>query len=353
MTSSQLPKVLSAVVLAPSALLVFSLATPVGAVAILIENFDNETQFLKADVDSAAVFFNDSTQTTETYWGIFDPGAGPGDFDMDPEPTGVPAYAGGGLNGNHVVGGFLTGGPNTPLPVRLDWSSNLPITGLTNLTFRGSFAAEAATGQAFESSNPAGTQGDFIRVQYQIDGGGFMPLLYFSGNANGQMALDTDLDGVGDGTVLTRNGQSFIAAIAGRGSDLDLRVVMWTTAVGEEFAFDTLAIQDLSGDYNGNGVVDAADYVVWQNTFGQNGARLAADGNGNNVVDAADYDVWRSQFGRTLSSSAAPVALPEPMTSLVTTIGFVFLIGIRSRIGTGGGRQPQQAPATWDCAFKC
>ena len=35
------------------------------------------------------------------------------------------------------------------------------------------------------------------------------------------------------------------------------------------------------GDYNQNGFVDAADYVVWRDTLGQMGAGLAADGNNN------------------------------------------------------------------------
>ena len=35
----------------------------------------------------------------------------------------------------------------------------------------------------------------------------------------------------------------------------------------------------LLGDYNLNGIVDAADYTVWRNSFGQAGAGLAADGN--------------------------------------------------------------------------
>ena len=49
------------------------------------------------------------------------------------------------------------------------------------------------------------------------------------------------------------------------------------------------------GDYNRDGVVDANDYSVWQNSFGQTGAGLAADGNLNGIVDAADYTIWRDR----------------------------------------------------------
>lgn len=59
----------------------------------------------------------------------------------------------------------------------------------------------------------------------------------------------------------------------------------------------------LAGDYNVNGVVDSADFVLWRKTLGQSGANLAADGSGptpgtpNGVVDQADYTFWRSNFG--------------------------------------------------------
>ena len=40
----------------------------------------------------------------------------------------------------------------------------------------------------------------------------------------------------------------------------------------------------LDGDYNANGVVDAADYTVWRDSLGQTGMGLAADG--DNTVRA-------------------------------------------------------------------
>lgn len=67
------------------------------------------------------------------------------------------------------------------------------------------------------------------------------------------------------------------------------------------------------GDYNFDGKIDAADYVVWRKTRNQTGLGLAADGNLNNQIDAGDYAVWRSHFGATAASAAA-VALSVPET---------------------------------------
>ena len=59
----------------------------------------------------------------------------------------------------------------------------------------------------------------------------------------------------------------------------------------------------LPGDYNLNGVVDAADYTVWRDTLGSNVAPFSgADGDGGGIVDQADYDVWRDHFGQTLAT---------------------------------------------------
>ena len=70
------------------------------------------------------------------------------------------------------------------------------------------------------------------------------------------------------------------------------------------------------GDYNQDGIVDAADYSVYRHTLGQTGFGLAADGNGNNRIDAGDYDVWRAHFGKPTpgagSSSLSDTAVPEP-----------------------------------------
>ena len=57
----------------------------------------------------------------------------------------------------------------------------------------------------------------------------------------------------------------------------------------------------LAGDFNGDGSVDAGDYVVWQRSFGESvaAAYSGADGDGNLTIDNADYDVWRAHFGQT------------------------------------------------------
>jgi hypothetical protein len=54
---------------------------------------------------------------------------------------------------------------------------------------------------------------------------------------------------------------------------------------------------NIPGDYNKNGVVDGADYVLWRKSNGQSGMGLAADGDGSLHVDQGDYTFWRQRFG--------------------------------------------------------
>ena len=73
------------------------------------------------------------------------------------------------------------------------------------------------------------------------------------------------------------------------------------------------------GDYNQNGVVDSADYVVWRKTLGTIGvpAYSSADGDGDGTIDQDDYGVWRAHFGMTAplpaaGSGATALAFSQP-----------------------------------------
>ncbi|HEX4412932.1 MAG TPA: hypothetical protein VH107_04835, partial [Lacipirellulaceae bacterium] len=71
----------------------------------------------------------------------------------------------------------------------------------------------------------------------------------------------------------------------------------------------------LAGDYDGNGIVDSRDYVVWREALATGGT-LQNETASPGVVDQADYDAWRADFGATAgsgsSSSAQGAAIPEP-----------------------------------------
>jgi hypothetical protein len=82
----------------------------------------------------------------------------------------------------------------------------------------------------------------------------------------------------------------------------------------------TAAPVDLPGDYNNNGTVDAADYVVWRN--------------GDSPDDTqAGYNLWKANFGRTAGAGAGGAgglaAVPEPATCVMLLVGMVAILGRR------------------------
>ena len=108
-----------------------------------------------------------------------------------------------------------------------------------------------------------------------------------------------------------------------------------------EFFFNNLLIESdamvLLGDYNGNGVVNAADYVVWRSTFGQSVVvpGSGADGDKSGDISTADYDIWRTHFGTAAPAMGGSIsAVPEPYAVSLTIVGLglLYLGSSRARV---------------------
>jgi fibronectin-binding autotransporter adhesin len=83
-------------------------------------------------------------------------------------------------------------------------------------------------------------------------------------------------------------------------------------------------ISTLLGDYNGNGIVDAADYTVWRDHLGQS-ITLPNDTTPGSVTQA-DYDVWKTNFGNHAGSGAgANAGVAEPSTFVLLFAGILTL----------------------------
>jgi hypothetical protein len=75
----------------------------------------------------------------------------------------------------------------------------------------------------------------------------------------------------------------------------------------------------LAGDYNDDGKVDAADYVVWRKNEGTMNV-LPNDPDGG-TIGAAQFNTWRANFGNMAGSGSgsvlgpsSPPSVPEPTT---------------------------------------
>jgi T5SS/PEP-CTERM-associated repeat protein len=140
---------------------------------------------------------------------------------------------------------------------------------------------------------------------------------------SGSATLDGTLQAALLGGFAPHEGDSFnvldFASRTGLFSSVDLPTLTgslkWDTS--QLYANGVLSVV-LPGDYNGNGVLDAADYVVWRGAEGTTNT-LPNDLIGG-TIGQPQYDQWRAHFGQTAGSSgsaSANAAVPEPATLVV------------------------------------
>ena len=74
-------------------------------------------------------------------------------------------------------------------------------------------------------------------------------------------------------------------------------------------ASSLVSVPAIPGDFNHDGTVDAADYVVWRKNPG-------------GIYTQADYNTWRANFGQTVDdSSASNATVPEPAAAWLLVLG--------------------------------
>jgi hypothetical protein len=114
-----------------------------------------------------------------------------------------------------------------------------------------------------------------------------------------------------------------------------------SSASGADFQFDQwfsgmgvvrLPGMGLDGDFNEDGKVDAADYVIWRKNEGTTNV-LPNDGGIGGTVGSAHFNLWRMNFGNPMpggGSGNASGAVPEP-TALGLVITALLLAGASRR----------------------
>jgi sugar lactone lactonase YvrE len=220
-------------------------------------------------------------------------------------------------------------------------------------------ASGAGGGVAVSNSDVSGFSGYFVQPMSAITGATGLMIhdgyLYVSGllrtnirrfsMSNGQIDSSWGISGVGfpQDLVEAPDGNGFLAGILGFGAGGGniFRYSFDGTPLGafplpssERFTEATafVVVPDPPiGDFNGNGVVDAADYVVWRNASPTD---TLPNDNTPGTVDATDYGNWRANFGKTGPASAAspgPGAAPEPASVLLISIAVLAGALVRNR----------------------
>jgi autotransporter-associated beta strand protein len=89
----------------------------------------------------------------------------------------------------------------------------------------------------------------------------------------------------------------------------------------------------VAGDYNEDGVVDAADYTVWRDRLGQSTPLPNTDPTDmDGQVTTAEYNFWKSRFGATSGAGSSDLnrgtgAVPEPTSCGLVLLAFATILG--------------------------
>jgi hypothetical protein len=170
-------------------------------------------------------------------------------------------------------------------------------------------------------------------MKFTADAGGVTSIVSASGGADvegGNLVLDLDDFNFTPSSTLTLLD---VAPDALFGQFGNVTFLGDTTAeVNYDFANGNIFLNNfmssgspgIVGDYNDDGTVDAADYVVWRNNLGTT-ITLPNDDSPGSVL-AVDYDRWKANFGKNSGGGASlSVPTPEP-----TTIASALLVAALS-----------------------
>ena len=120
---------------------------------------------------------------------------------------------------------------------------------------------------------------------------------------------------------------------------VDLVTIEWpASGIVQQFANistnQLLTIVEPLPDYNSDGMVDSADYVVWRRFSGTSVIPgTSGDGNGDGMVDDLDYNLWRRGYGMVVPAGAGRGAvadagmaeIPEPASAALLGLALLTL----------------------------
>ena len=222
------------------------------------------------------------------------------------------------INSNYVVSGTegsfffaaqdLDGeGAMPPLELNI---AGIDIAGRSNIVFK-VLLAEDDSGDGNEDWDDS----DFVTFEFQIDGGGFQNLLAIRNDGsqfNAAPQIDTDFDGIGDGTEITNTFAEFMANIAGTGSTLDIKITFDLDSGDEDIAIDDIRLEGMMA--TGGNDFDLQITEMWP---GQEGADVTEDWF---EISNIGTEAWMSGIDPDLfydDESADPMAA-DPINGITT-----------------------------------
>ncbi len=194
------------------------------------------------------------------------------------------------------------------------------------------------------------------------DAPGFSPAAVNRGTVSYEGLLEIEIAGPMPGSGFDQLNHILGSGLADLGGELDVRLLGgFTPSAGDSFeiitatggvtgTFATQTLPDLAGlvwnidygthqvvlevlagftaDFDKDGDVDGADFLIWQANFNTAGPHTSntGDTDGDGDVDGEDFLVWQTQFGSRLGDGGTVPAVPEPTTAVWCLVLPVMLV---------------------------
>lgn len=116
-------------------------------------------------------------------------------------------------------------------------------------------------------------------------------------------------------TLNLNNGAAYVGFTSGTASgSADHDILSWSFTSGPT---------PIPGDFDSDGDVDGADFVIWQTNFPATSGHVLAtgDADGDGDVDGADFVVWQTNFPYTPGPGTSPVPEPAAWSLLLAACG--------------------------------
>jgi hypothetical protein len=222
----------------------------------------------------------------------------------------------------------FSGGSGSPLTITLPQAVSFTVTNDT----AGSVADFVFLGVGNFIGGSAGVSGT---LSYTTNGGGLLaidragtfPLGVVTANDMSLFKNSSPGVNLGDVLVLSSGSVTTSANISAAAPPSGLYSAIFVDINGTQLGVGT-AVPAPFGDYNVDGLVNAADYVAWRKTDDPDG-----------------YDAWRAHFGEssgsgaaTLSFAEAPAGVPEPASAALLLIFGATVVGWWGRRRGDGSR---------------
>jgi hypothetical protein len=132
------------------------------------------------------------------------------------------------------------------------------------------------------------------------------------------------------------NGNNWVSSSVGDGLSFNAAGIAGTITIhpGGELGTPGVFGTEPTGpnaNFNGTGVVDAADLAIWKANYKTGTTQPLGDADRDGDVDGNDFLVWQRQLGTTPAASAALANIPEPMALSLALSAALCLTSRRRR----------------------